>query len=67
MSTRFDLRIVRSNSMAYQSVNPFNGEVLRIFDHHTDQDGLHQLSLGQHGGSANKKLICAANGFFLVA
>jgi hypothetical protein len=23
--------------MAYQSVNPFNGEVLRIFDQHTDQ------------------------------
>ena len=23
--------------MAYQSVNPFNGEVLRTFDQHTDQ------------------------------
>lgn len=23
--------------MAYQSVNPFSGEVLRTFDQHTDQ------------------------------
>ena len=23
--------------MAYQSVNPFNGEVIRTFDQHTDQ------------------------------
>jgi succinate-semialdehyde dehydrogenase/glutarate-semialdehyde dehydrogenase len=27
----------RSNGMAYQSVNPFNGEVLRTFDEHSDQ------------------------------
>jgi succinate-semialdehyde dehydrogenase / glutarate-semialdehyde dehydrogenase len=31
-------------TMAYQSVNPFNGEVLRTFEEHTDQQMEKMLS-----------------------
>jgi succinate-semialdehyde dehydrogenase/glutarate-semialdehyde dehydrogenase len=31
--------------MAYQSVNPFNGEVLRTFDQHTDQQMEQMLAI----------------------
>jgi acyl-CoA reductase-like NAD-dependent aldehyde dehydrogenase len=61
--------------VAYRSASPFNGEALRTFDQHGGPvfRGIQRSGYGKELSDlgiqefVNKKLICAANGFSLVA